>query len=143
MAGPFAFEVACSLLSLVSRRWLGLSCRAMTSLRAITAFGLCLFLGLTSVTLAGARGAAQPVGEIVICGAEGPRSVPVDAHGTPTAPPHVCPDCLLALFAVEPHDPLPGRRAAGTTARHPFADATHPIPLARPAMLARAPPRPV
>ena len=115
----------------------------MTCLRTITTLGLCLFLALTSVTLAVARGAGQPVGTIVICGAEGPRSVPVDAHGTPTDPPHVCPDCLLALFAAEPRDPLPVRRAAYVTARRPFADATHPIPLARPAMLARAPPRPV
>ncbi|MGI3210727.1 hypothetical protein ACROSR_06370 [Roseovarius tibetensis] len=115
----------------------------MTPLRAITAFGLCLFLALTSVTLAVARGAPQPSGVIVLCAGDGPRRVPVDTQGTPMAPPHVCPECLLALFTTDPGDPLPGPRAARVTSRHPFADATHPIPLARPAMLARAPPHPV
>lgn len=111
--------------------------------RAITAFGLCLFLALTSVTLAVARGAAQPVGEMVLCTDGVPRTLHVDADGRPTAPPHVCPDCLLAFYAADARDPLSAPRMAATTARHPFARATHPIPLARPAMLARAPPAPV
>lgn len=110
------------------------------TLRAITAVGLCLFLALTSVTLAAARGATQPVGKMVLCADGVPRIVHVDADGRPTAPPHVCPDCLLAFYAADLRNPLPAPRMAATPARHTFAGATHPIPLARPAMLARAPP---
>ncbi|MEI4231967.1 hypothetical protein [Roseovarius sp. D22-M7] len=130
-------------MSLVSRAPRRLSFPSMEPLRAITACGLCLFLALTSVTLAVARAAPLPAGEIVICGGDGSRSVPVDASGAPIDPPHACPDCLLAFYATEPRDPLPVPRMAVATARHPFADATHPIPLSRPAMLARAPPAPV
>jgi hypothetical protein len=111
--------------------------------RHVTVFGLCVFLAVTSVTLAVARGAAPPVGVMVLCLDGTQQTVPVAADGTPTAPPHVCPDCLLGLFVTDPRDPLPGPRDAGATARHPFADADHPIPLARPAMQARAPPSPV
>lgn len=113
------------------------------SARIVTAFGLCLFLALTSVTLAVARGAPQPVGVVVLCLDGASRSVAVDADGTPAAPPHVCPECLLGLHATDPRDPAPGPQIATATARHPFADADHPIALARPAMLARAPPGPV
>lgn len=111
--------------------------------RIVTAFGLCLFLALTSVTLAVARGVAHPVGVAVLCLDGVPRSVSVNADGTPATPPHVCPECLLGLCATDPRDPAPGAQIATATARHPFADADHPIALARPAMLARAPPGPV
>jgi hypothetical protein len=111
-------------------------------LRAITAFGLCLFLALTSVTLAVARGTAEPAGVMVLCTGGDIRTVPVDSQGRPTGVPHVCPDCLLALYAEPTQDLMRAPRIAVVTARHPFADAQHPIPLARPAMLARAPPAP-
>jgi len=114
----------------------------MTPLRAMTTLGLCLFLAATSVTLAVARGAPGPAGVMVICTGDGLSRVTVDADGQPVAPPHVCPDCLLALHATAPRDPLPAPQAAGTTARNPFADARHAAAPARPAMLARAPPRP-
>jgi len=115
----------------------------MIALRGITSFGLCLFLAATSVTLAVARGAPQAVGVLVICTGDGLQRVAVDADGHPAPPPPVCPDCLLALHATAPRDPLPAPRATCTTARAPFADAGHAAAPARPAMLARAPPRPV
>jgi len=115
----------------------------MTALRTITTLALCLFLAATSVTLAVARGAPGPVGVMVICTSEGMSRVTVDADGQPTAPPHVCPDCLLALHATAPRDPLPAPRDACVSARTPFADARHATTPARPAMLARAPPPPV
>ena len=113
----------------------------MTMLRSITALGLCLFLALTSVGLAVARGAAQPVAPMVLCTGEGPRTVLVDAEGQPATAPHVCPDCLLALYADTARRPLPLPRDAAVTACAPFADARHETSLARPVPLARAPPR--
>jgi hypothetical protein len=115
----------------------------MTPLRAITTLGLCLFLAATSVTLAVARGAPGPAGVMVICTGEGVARVTVDADGRPMAPPHPCPDCLLALHAAAPSDPLPAPRDASVSARAPFADARHATAPARPAMQARAPPLPV
>jgi len=115
----------------------------MTLSRAITTLGLCLFLAATSVTLAVARGAPGPAGVMVICTGEGLEEVTVDANGKPMAPPHVCPDCLLALHAAAPRDPLPAPRDACTTARNPFSDASHATAPQRPAMQARAPPLPV
>lgn len=117
----------------------------MIRLRGITILGLCLFLTLTSVTLAVARAAPGPVGAIVmvICTGEGVQRLAVDADGQPAPPPHVCPDCLLAFHATAPRDPLPALRAASSTTRHPFADARHAVAPARPMMLARAPPESV
>ena len=112
----------------------------MMILRSITAVGLCLFLALTSVGLAVARGAAEPVGQMVLCTGEGTRTVLVDATGQPATPPHICPECLLAFYADAPRPPLPLPRDLAATACQPFADAHHETSLARPAPLARAPP---
>ena len=115
----------------------------MPVLRSITTVGLCLFLALTSVTLAVARGAPGAVGVLVICTGVGLSRVAVDADGKPAAPPHICPKCLLAFHATRPNDPLPALAPARTTARHPFAHANHAAAATRPMMLARAPPLPV
>jgi hypothetical protein len=115
----------------------------MTPLRAITTLALCFILAGTSVTLAVARGAPGPADVMVICTGDGVARVAVDADGRPVAPPHPCPDCLLAFHATAPRDPLPAPQAACTTARAPFADAAHAAAPPRPAMLARAPPLPV
>ncbi len=112
----------------------------MMILRSITAVGLCLFLALTSVTLAVARGAAEPVGQMVLCTGEGTRTVLVDAKGQPATPPHICPDCLLAFYADAPRPPLAPSRDAAATACQPFNGARHGTSLARPTPLARAPP---
>ncbi len=113
----------------------------MTVLRGITTLGLCLFLALTSVTLAVARGAPRPVEVLAICSDGGLSHVALDARGQPAAPQHVCPDCLLVFHATAPRDPLPARHAALTCTRTRFTDARHATDPARPAMLARAPPR--
>ncbi|MDZ7710789.1 MAG: hypothetical protein U5K36_12535 [Roseovarius sp.] len=115
----------------------------MTVLRGITTLGLCLFLTLTSVTLAVARGAPGPVGVMVICTGEGLSRLVVDTDGQPVPPPHICPDCLLAFHATAPNDPLPAPHTAPVTARAPFAHARHAAAATRPMMLARAPPPPV
>lgn len=115
----------------------------MTRLRSITALGLCLFVALTSVGLAVARGAPPAAGHVVLCTGDGLRTVPVDARGTPVHPQHPCPDCLLAFHATAPRDPLPEPHRAASTLRHPAAPATHVAAPALPAIGARAPPFPV
>jgi hypothetical protein len=113
----------------------------MTVLRGLTILGICLFLALTSVTLAVARGAPQPVGVMVLCTGEGARQVPIDARGQPVAPPHVCPDCLLAFHGLASRDPLPTRHAELRPARHGTALTRHAAAPQIPERLARAPPR--
>ena len=108
--------------------------------RPIIATGLCLFFALTSVTLAVARGAPGPVGVMVICTDAGVQELAVDADGQPAAPPHVCPDCLLGFHATAPRDPLTAPGPARSTARMPFAHATHAAVAPRPGRRARAPP---
>nr|WP_247651120.1 hypothetical protein [Roseovarius autotrophicus] len=115
----------------------------MSRLRTITALGLCLFLALTSVGQAVARGAPQPAGQVVLCTGEGTRAVLVGAEGQPVAPPHVCPDCLLAFHATAPSDPLPAPQLAETSARYSLDGARHVTTLPHPLRRARAPPRSV
>jgi len=112
----------------------------MTIPRSITALALCLFVALTSVTLAVARGAPPQAGVMVICTGEGIERVAVDARGQPAAPPHVCPDCLLAFHATAARDPLPAIQATLRPARHAISITRHAAALARPMRLARAPP---
>ncbi|MFU8777212.1 MAG: hypothetical protein ACNA7M_06040 [Roseovarius sp.] len=108
--------------------------------RPILALGLCLLLALTSQSLAMARGAAQPVGEIVLCTGTGPVTVAVDAEGQPVATPHPCPDCLPAFAAVLQVPPAlrdwcaPARRVLVREA------ATHVVTRTLPAGIARGPP---
>ena len=97
-------------------------------------------MALTSVTLAVARGAPPHAGVMVICTGDGVERVAVDARGQPAAPPHVCPDCLLAFHATAPRDPLPAGPADLRPARHDTSITRHAAALAPPMRLARAPP---
>ena len=112
----------------------------MTGLRSIITLGLCLFVALTSVTLAVARGAPPPAGVVVICTGDGLQRVAVDTQGNPAGPPHACPDCLLAFHATAPRDPLPARFAELRQARRDITTTRHAAALALPMRLARAPP---
>ena len=112
-------------------------------LRGILLLGLCVFVALTSVTLAVARGAPQPVGTLILCTDAGVTQVTVDARGQPVAPPHACPDCLLAFHATVPRDPLPAMPAALRPLRHYTGTLRHAASLPRPMQMARAPPHPV
>jgi hypothetical protein len=74
------------------------------------AFALTILAALTLVTslAAGiARGHADPSSRVVLCTGQGPVMVYVDASGQPTAPPELCPDGILALFAAVPAVPSP------------------------------------
>jgi hypothetical protein len=66
------------------------------------AFALTLLAALTLVTslAAGvARGHSDPFGRMVLCTGQGPVMVYLDEEGRPTAPPELCPDGIVALFA--------------------------------------------
>lgn len=56
-------------------------------------------LVLTGHAMAEARTMTNAAGELVLCTGTGPLTILVDAEGKPTGPPHICPDCALALFA--------------------------------------------
>ncbi|MBK0326514.1 hypothetical protein I5535_04320 [Rhodobacteraceae bacterium F11138] len=75
-----------------------------------TGFGLILLLLLTSESMAVARGAPGPGGQIELCTGTGPVMVYVDENGAPIGAPHVCPDyalTLLACIATPDSAPLP------------------------------------
>lgn len=58
-----------------------------------------LCLAATAQTMAAARGQAMVEGQMVLCTGTGPQAVWVDAEGQPVDVPHLCPDCVLGLFA--------------------------------------------
>ncbi|MFT7593517.1 MAG: hypothetical protein ACI8R4_000830 [Paracoccaceae bacterium] len=59
-------------------------------------------LVLTGQSMAIARGASGPAGEMVLCTGTGPVLIYVDENGTPTAPRQYCPDCALSLLVDMP-----------------------------------------
>ena len=112
-------------------------------IRPCLAFGLVLLLALTSQSMALARMAPDPSGQVVLCTGNGPVMVYTDDDGQPVGPPHVCPDCAFGAFlAVEP-PVMAGawdrteRRLATVPVR--TIDALRPVAVRR----ARAPPVPV
>lgn len=87
----------------------------MTSLRPYLGLALCLLLALTSQSMAVARGAPGPTGQVVLCTGTGPVTILVGADGQPTGAVHICPDLALGLFAaLDQTWPLPARRAGST-----------------------------
>ena len=84
-----------------------------TFLRIVTAYSLAMMLGLTSLTLASARGHAPAVGSIEICTGMGMQVIQVDAEGNPVGTPHICPDGIAAFVHVDAVVPvLPLREMA-------------------------------
>lgn len=71
----------------------------LRGLRHITVLALALLIGVTSVTLAAARGQSPAVGTMEICTGTGPIHVLVDENGQPTGGVMICPDYALAFFA--------------------------------------------
>ena len=67
------------------------------NMRRALAFSLVALLVLTSQVMAVVRGAAMPVGQMVLCIGSETVTVHVDAQGAPTQAPHYCPDCALNL----------------------------------------------
>ncbi|WP_294613393.1 hypothetical protein [uncultured Roseovarius sp.] len=102
--------------------------------------GLCLLMALTSQTMAVARGAASPVGTMVLCTGTGPVTVMVDANGQPTGTAHICPDCALGLFHALAPAPLGVPHLTEASALEPFETTSEIGHVARAAFRARAPP---
>ena len=75
-----------------------ISASDMPALRSNLCAFTVLCLILTSQTMAVARGAQGPAGQMVLCTGNGPITVLSDANGQPTGPVHICPDCALGLF---------------------------------------------
>lgn len=71
----------------------------MTQARRIfSAFALSLMLVVTSLSMAVARGAPGPAGQLVICTGSGPVMINVDSEGQPTGAVHICPEAALSLI---------------------------------------------
>jgi len=80
------------------------------------AFTLALLIALTLATslAAGvARGHADSVSRMELCTGRGPVMVHLDEEGRPTAPPELCPDGIVALFAAVSAVPLVATRSLG------------------------------
>lgn len=71
-------------------------------MRSLSALLLSLVLALASVSMAVARG-QMPMGTtMTLCSRGQAVTVTLDANGSPvTAPPHLCPDCLSAVTALD------------------------------------------
>ncbi|WP_162617138.1 hypothetical protein [Litorivita pollutaquae] len=68
-------------------------------MRSILAVLLALMLSLTGQSMAVARAATGPAGQITLCTGTGPITVLTDADGLPVPHPHICPDCAMTVFA--------------------------------------------
>ncbi len=68
-------------------------------LRISLAFALAGMMVLTSLSVAVARGQAQPMGSVEICQGLTVVRVTLDSEGQPVSPVHLCPDVLGTLFA--------------------------------------------
>lgn len=53
---------------------------------------------ISGQAIAQAKGASPATGQMVLCTGTGPVVIYTDAEGQPTAPPHICPDCALAMM---------------------------------------------
>lgn len=95
---------------------------------------------LTAGAVGAARGQAAAAGEIVICSGGAAVTVPVDADGNPTGPPHWCPDCALTLFAGLPAAPVAAVPPATVSAAPPATFRDRPWAARAAAPLARGPP---
>lgn len=101
---------------------------------------LALLLIVTSQTMAIARGASGPAGQMILCTGTGPVQVFVDEDGQPTGPPHYCPECALA-FADCVDAPNASLRKIETQSRlDPVNVATQARQHRTPRAIARAPP---
>lgn len=98
---------------------------------------LAITLALTSITAAMAHGQVRVGTDITICTGTGPQTITLDANGDPAGPPHICPDCTLALVlgyvSAPPFPARPvtrGERIARPDV-HPTHSRTREIPRAR------------
>ena len=101
---------------------------------------LALMLALTGQSMAMARGASSPVGEMELCTGTGPITILVDENGQPTGPAHICPDCALSLFAAIATDDTQPLRPLGRVVVLTLPAGQEPRAQPRVAAQARGPP---
>lgn len=109
-------------------------------LRLFTGLILALVLTVTAQSMAVARSADGPAGQMVLCTGAGPVVIRFDAEGNPVGPPHYCPDCALALFDITAPVAAPmAVRVWSDLSLHPVRPMPHlsRVPVAR---RARGPP---
>lgn len=71
-------------------------------MRSLSALLLSLVLALASVSMAVARGQMPMGATMTLCSQGQAVTVTLDANGNPiTTPPHLCPDCLSAVAALD------------------------------------------
>lgn len=68
-------------------------------LRSLATILLILIVGVTSQSMAIARGQTRIADTVVICSGYGIVAIQVDAEGNPVGAPHICPDMALSLLA--------------------------------------------
>ncbi|WP_380995191.1 hypothetical protein [Sedimentitalea sp. HM32M-2] len=107
-------------------------------------FALVLLLLLTSQSMAVARGAPGPAGQMQLCTGTGPVMVYVDADGAPVGPPHICPDFALTLLDHVAASPAGGPGLVSVGRRlSVILPVRQSGAIFRPRSVARAPPVPV
>lgn len=112
----------------------------MMPMRSLLALVMALMLGVTSITLASARGHAPAVGQIELCTGMGMQMISVDAEGNPVGDPHVCPDGVAALAAPDLALPVLPPRLLVDGEKLRLPDRLASAEQARPRASARAPP---
>ncbi|MQY43347.1 hypothetical protein GG681_11900 [Epibacterium sp. SM1969] len=100
---------------------------------------------MLSVTLMGQGAAAGMVmpdaaGRMVICTGDGVISIYVDADGQPTAPDHVCPDCVVMSASLLMPALLEWRAPQSTARNAPILVRSFCTTWLAPSSSARAPP---
>lgn len=70
----------------------------MTRFASVIALFLSLAVALTAHQMIVLRGHNMAAGQMVLCTGTGPVTVYFDEDGNPTSPPHICPECALAMF---------------------------------------------
>lgn len=78
----------------------------MVILRRYLGLLLVAALLLTAHSAAASRAQREARGQVILCTGSGPVTIYVDATGTPTGPPHLCPDCIPRLLALAPVVPV-------------------------------------
>ncbi|GGH58833.1 hypothetical protein GVY41_14280 [Frigidibacter albus] len=101
---------------------------------------LALLLGLTSQSLATARGQTRAGEAVVICSGDGFVTIELDAQGNPVGPAHLCPDMVLAFFAAMDLPPVVLPQREGRTERAALPPGQAAASQSAPAANARAPP---
>ncbi|AMY68003.1 hypothetical protein [Frigidibacter mobilis] len=101
---------------------------------------LALLLGLTSQSLAAARGQTRVGEAVVICSGDSFVTIELDARGNPVGPAHLCPDMVLAFFAAMDLPPVMLPQREGRTERAMLPPGRTAASQAAPAAKARAPP---